>query len=126
MFESKLEFGRQAEKTALEFLKNEGYQILERNFRVKCGEVDIIAKDQGVFCFIEVKARHTLELGEPAEAVSVRKQKQIAKAALSYLKAKDLLDQAARFDVITLLYQDKLPQIDLIKNAFELNASFTI
>ncbi|MFA5092998.1 MAG: YraN family protein [Candidatus Omnitrophota bacterium] len=126
MAENKLEFGKKAERVALEFLKEQGYKILECNYRTKFGEVDIVAVDKDVLCFVEVKARHSLDLGEPAEAVSVRKQRQIAKAALSYLKINHRLDQLARFDVLTLLYQDESPKINLIKDAFELNTHFTI
>ncbi len=121
-----LEFGKLAEIAAVDFLKNQGYKILERNRRTRFGEIDIIALDKKVICFIEVKARHSLDLGTPQEAVSFRKQRQIAKAAIGYLKTNHLLEQAARFDVVALLYKENLPQISLIKNAFELSANFTI
>lgn len=122
----KIEFGKQAEKTAADFLAANGYRILKRNYRTKFGEIDIIAEDKGVICFVEVKARHSLDLGSPEEAVFARKQRQISKAAIYYLKANHLLEQAARFDVLTLLYQENLPQISLIKDAFELNTNFTL
>lgn len=122
----KLEFGKLAEKTASDFLKAQGYKILKRNYRTKFGEIDIIAQDQGTLCFIEVKARHSLKLGFPGEAVFSSKQRQISKAAIYYLKLNNLLEQSARFDVVTLLYQNNQPEISLIKSAFELSANFTI
>ncbi len=126
MPQNKLEFGKEAEKAAVDFLKVKGYKILERNYRTKFGEIDIIAQDKDVICFVEVKARHSLNLGSPEEAVFRRKQKQISKAAIHYLKMNKLLEQAARFDVLALLYIDNRPQISLIKDAFELSACFTL
>lgn len=122
----KIEFGQLAEKAAVTFLKNKGYKIRECNYRTKFGEIDIIAQDKDVLVFIEVKARHSLELGSPAEAVFIRKQRQISKAAINYLKINKLLESAARFDVVSLLYKDKVPEISLIKDAFELSTTFTL
>jgi putative endonuclease len=122
----KIEFGQLAEKTAVTFLKNKGYKIRERNYRTKFGEIDIIAQDKDVLVFIEVKARHSLKLGSPGEAVFARKQRQISKAAINYLKINKLLESAARFDVVSLLYKDKVSEISLIKDAFELSATFTL
>ena len=121
-----LEFGKAAEKAALEFLKAKGYKILARNYKTKLGEIDIVAEDRGVICFVEVKARHSLNLGTPQEAVFSGKQRQISKAAVHYLKFNHLLERAARFDVLTFLYTGNLPEISLIKDAFELDASFTL
>ncbi|MDP3042564.1 MAG: YraN family protein [Candidatus Omnitrophota bacterium] len=126
MPETRIEFGKQAEKTAVEFLKTKGYKILQRNYRTKFGEVDIIAEDKGTICFVEVKARHSSNFGVPEEAVFAKKQRQISKAAIYYLKSNNLLERSARFDVLSLLYLDNLPKISLIKDAFELNANFTL
>ncbi len=126
MSETRIEFGKQAEKTAVEFLKTKGYKILQRNYRTKFGEVDIIAEDKGTICFVEVKARHSSSFGVPEEAVFARKQRQISKAAIYYLKSNNLLERSARFDVLSLLYLDNLPKISLIKDAFELNVNFTL
>ncbi|MDD5465713.1 MAG: YraN family protein [Candidatus Omnitrophica bacterium] len=126
MPQNKLEFGKEAERAAADFLKAKGYKIRERNYRTKFGEIDIIAQDKDVICFVEVKARHSLNLGYPEEAVFTRKQRQISKAAIYYLKTNRLLEKPARFDVLALLYKDKRPQISLIKDAFELSAAFTL
>jgi len=120
-----IEFGKQAENAAVDFLKTKGYKILACNYKTKLGEIDIIGQDKATICFIEVKARHSLGLGLPQEAVSVKKQKQISKAAICYLKANNLFEKSARFDVLTLLYTDNLPKISLITNAFELSSNFT-
>jgi putative endonuclease len=121
-----LEFGKTAEDAAAKFLKAKGYKILERNYKNKFGEIDIIARLEGVICFLEVKARHSLNFGFPQEAVSVRKQRQIARVAISYLKLNKLLEYPARFDVLALLYTNKQPQVSLITNAFELSANLIV
>jgi putative endonuclease len=122
----KIEFGKTAENAAAKFLENKGYRILERNFKNKFGEIDIIARQNGVICFVEVKARHSIRQGLPQEAVSAVKQRKISQVAVSYLKAKNLLDCPARFDVLALLYTDDQPEISLITDAFELSSNFTI
>ncbi len=121
-----LEFGKVVEKEAAEFLKTKGYKILKSNYKTKLGEIDIIAKDKDTICFVEVKGRHSLKFGQPCEAVSFKKQRQISKAAVYYLKLNNLMDRPARFDVLTILYRDNKGELSLIKNAFELDASFTI
>ena len=121
-----LEFGKAAENAAAKFLKAQGYKILERNYKNKFGEIDIIAQLEGVICFLEVKARHSLYLGVPQEAVSIWKQRQICRVAVYYLKSNNLLERPARFDVLALLYVNSQPEITLIKDAFELNAQFTV
>ena len=126
MSRERIEFGKEAEKSAVNFLKSQGYKFFKHNYKTKFSEIDIIAEDRGVICFIEVKARHSNLFGEPTEAISPMKQRQISKSALCYLKENNLLERSARFDVVTLLYEKDLPEINLIKDAFELNPNFTI
>ena len=126
MSREKLKFGKDSESRAVSFLKSKGYKILKRNYKTKFSEIDIIAEDQGVICFVEVKARHTNLFGEPSEAISIVKQRKIAKAAICYLRENNLLESLARFDVVSLLHTKDLPEVDLIKDAFELNSNFTI
>ena len=126
MSSGNLEFGKAAEDAAAKFLKAKGYKILERNYKNKFGEIDIIAQQKGVICFIEVKARHSLHLGFPQEAVTTYKQRQICRVAVYYLKSKKLLERSARFDVLALLYANSQPQISLITDAFELSANLTV
>lgn len=120
-----IELGKEAQKEALNFLKANGYKLLKENYRTRLAEIDIIAEDKGVICFIEVKARSCADFGLPEEAVGARKQRQIAKAALHYLKENKLLERNARFDVISLLAKTPSRRINLIKNAFELAAGYT-
>lgn len=115
--------GELGEEVAANFLISRGFRIMERNFRCKGGEVDIIARDPGdkSLVFIEVKARRGLSYGVPQLAVTPFKQRQISKAALTWLGRNRLHDTNARFDVIAiLLHTGGLHAIDHIKNAFDL------
>ncbi|MDD2582562.1 MAG: YraN family protein [Desulfuromonadaceae bacterium] len=115
--------GELGEEVAANFIIGRGYRILERNFRCKGGEVDIIARDPGdkSLVFIEVKTRRGLSYGVPQLAVTPFKQRQISKAALTWLSKNRLHDTNARFDVIAiLLHTDGRHAIDHIKNAFDL------
>jgi putative endonuclease len=113
--------GKYGEDIAIAYLKAKKYAVIDRNYRCKCGELDIIAKDGKTIVFVEVKTRRVLSYGPPQLSVTEFKQRQISKAALVYLAAKRINDVAARFDVIAIyLHCQQVPRIDHIKNAFDL------
>ncbi|HJV64654.1 MAG TPA: YraN family protein [Geomonas sp.] len=113
--------GEVGESIAATFLKGEGFSIVERNFRCVCGEVDIIAREGRTIVFVEVKCRKNNNYGPPQLAVTPFKQRQISKAALVWLSKKRLYDADARFDVVAImLHRHDLPEIEHIRNAFEL------
>jgi putative endonuclease len=115
--------GNLGENIAVSFLTKRGYNILERNFRCKGGEVDIVARDpkDKYLVFVEVKTRRDLSYGVPQLAVNPFKQRQISKAALTWLSKKHLHDSNARFDVIAILLDnDGRHSIEHIVSAFEL------
>lgn len=115
--------GALGEEIANNYLIARGYQILERNFHCRGGEVDIIARAPGSkeLVFVEVKARKSLAYGVPQLAVTPFKQRQISKAALTWLSMKGLHDYNARFDVIAILLHTDAPHdIEHIQNAFDL------
>jgi putative endonuclease len=116
----KKELGKKGEEVALRFLKKRGYRIIEKNYVCKMGEMDIIAKEKDTLVFVEVKTRTSTIFGPPQLAVNPTKQMQLSKVALSYLKAKQLEDVKARFDVVAILLGPKGEEIELIKDAFEL------
>ncbi|MFH1198563.1 MAG: YraN family protein [Candidatus Omnitrophota bacterium] len=124
MAKDNLTKGKRGEEEAVNFLRKQGYKIIARNFRTRLGEIDIIAKDKDTICFIEVKARSSDKFGLPAESVTGFKQRQISKAAIVFLKDKNLLDSPARFDIVSIRYPGS--KIGLIKNAFELDSNFTL
>jgi len=108
--------GDQAESTAEKFLQNNKLKIIERNYRSRLGEIDIIAEDKGTLVFIEVKFRKSISHGLPYETVTASKQCKIIRTAESYLqKSRCSSNKACRFDVISIHNQD----INWIKNAFD-------
>ena len=113
-------FGYQGESIAERHLKKLGYKILERNYRTKLGEIDIIAKDKKTIVFVEVKTRKSGQFGNPKGAVTPAKQRKISMVALEYLKTMNRHDTKARFDVVAVMANRDTPQIEIIKNAFEL------
>ncbi len=94
--------GRAGEIKAGEFLKRKGYKILTTNYKTHIGEIDIIAKDQDVVVFVEVKTRVNDDYGQPSEAVNFRKRNKYFKVATEYLVREKLLDVPCRFDVIEI------------------------
>lgn len=95
--------GTAYEEKACVFLKEQGLQILERNFRVRQGEIDIVAREGNTLVFAEVKYRKNPSSGLPEEAVTARKQKQISRVALFYLSFRHLpLTTSCRFDVVAI------------------------
>ena len=113
-------FGRESESIVAKQLKKQGYKILKQNYRTKMGEIDIIAKEKKTLVFVEVKARKSGLYGSPKWAITPKKQRQISKVALYYLKVTRQTNVKARFDVVTFCSFGDKPQIDIIKNAFEL------
>ena len=120
MVNERQRFGRTSEQMAADFLKREGYRILERNYRTRVGEIDLIAKQKGVLVFVEVKARRSGSYGHPKRAVHPTKQRRISMAALIYLKKNGGTAQRARFDVVSIQDSAGQPKIEVIRNAFEL------
>lgn len=113
--------GGVGESIAVTFLKGQGFKIVECNFRCVCGEIDVIARDGRTIVFVEVKCRKNENYGPPQLAVTPFKQRQISKAALVWLSKKKLYDADARFDVVAILLRDHdLPEIEHIRNAFDL------
>ena len=113
--------GRLGEDFAARWLEYRGCEILERNFRTKYGEVDIIARSEKHLMFIEVKTRSNDKFGQPREAVTYYKQKRIVYAAEEYIKANSY-DRNLRFDVIEVYfasrYDSRPEKMTHIKSAF--------
>lgn len=117
----KLSLGDRGEMLAWGYLTRNGFEVLEKNHRTRLGEIDIIAKKNKRIYFIEVKTRSTADKGLPEEAVTVKKQQQIARLALGYLKKNKQMNHAAAFGVISILWQPPLsPELRWFENAFSL------
>lgn len=111
-------FGKSGEDIAVSFLKKSGYSILERNYRCKFGEIDIIASNGSTLCFIEVKARSSGKFGVGAESVITSKQKKIINSANNYINEKNISNILCRFDVISIDTVEGRQIINHIENAF--------
>ncbi len=113
--------GDRGERASVKFLRKAGYRILEQQCRNKFGEIDIVALDGDCIVFVEVKTRRTTAKGHPVEAITFQKQQKLTRLALAYLKERGWLERSARFDVISVLWNDgdRTPKIDHYPNAFE-------
>ncbi len=112
--------GQKGEDIACKALKKDRYKILEKNYRCRQGEIDIIAEDRkGVLCFVEVKAKSSDSFGLPEEAVTSRKQRNLLAAAFKYIESKGIKSKDMRFDVVTVDLGSNKTR--LIKNAFEVD-----
>jgi putative endonuclease len=107
--------GAAYEELAADWLSEQGLEILERNYRCRRGEIDLIARDGRYLVFVEVKYRSAEKTGHPAEAVDWRKQHRISNVAAWYCYEHRLPeDQPCRFDVVSVLGE----RIEYIKDAF--------
>ena len=120
MTKERIALGKFGEDLARERLEDCGYRILTTNYRCPLGELDIIAKDGDVLVFVEIKTRKNRSLDRVKEIVNSRKQRQISKVALAYMKSNNLWGNRARFDVVAVGLFDGKKEIEIIKNAFEL------
>jgi putative endonuclease len=116
----RLSLGDRGEIAACGFLKEKGYEVLEKNYKCKIGEIDVIARRAGRLAFVEIKTRTSLQRGTPQEAVDLKKQEKIFKLAQWYMKEKKLEKAPLAFDVVAVLWSEGgEPQMRLIADAFE-------
>lgn len=116
---SKSETGRLGEELTAYYLERSGYTVLKRNFRVKGGEIDVIAQKDGIIAFVEVKTRDISALAEGADAVRSRKRKLIIKASVEY-SLRNPHDLQPRFDVSEVTVKDgKVIKFRYFDNAFQ-------
>ncbi len=113
--------GQRGEAAAERFLKKHGYIIVARGQRDRLGEIDLVAVDGRTVVFVEIKTRQSVAKGHPSEAVHEEKQRRLTRLALAYLRRHDLLENPARFDVISIVWPEgeRKPLIEHYKNAFE-------
>jgi putative endonuclease len=113
--------GAAAEKAAVRFLKSQGYTIIARNVSTRLGEIDIIAAEGDILCFVEVKSRSGSDFAPPSASVGSTKQRRIRAAAQTYLVAKGLQNRLCRFDVVSMVPvegQTRRWEIELLRDAF--------
>jgi putative endonuclease len=112
--------GALAETAAARYLEHQGYRILQKNYRSRWGEIDLIAEDCDCLVFIEVRSRRGAGFGLPQETVNWAKQQKVRQMAVRYLKEKGLWQKNCRFDVIGVLFDhnDNIKALELIRDAF--------
>ncbi len=110
--------GDYGEDLACKYLKKQGYKILERNFRISGGEIDIVAKDKDILVFVEVKARWSHQYGLPSESMTYWKIKYLLKTAMFYIMKTGWGEKEYRLDFVGVDFADdpENPKIELIKN----------
>lgn len=120
-----IQTGNYGEELACKYLKKQGYKILERNYQIRGGEIDIIAKDKEYLVFIEVKTRYSHQYGLPIEAMTPWKIKFLLKTARFYLQKINWGNGPYRLDFIGIDFacpdsrganSQENPEIELIKN----------
>ena len=109
--------GRQAERDGRVWLERQGYSVVEANYRTHVGEIDLVAHDGEVLCFIEIKARETTHFGFAVAAVTPHQQKRISRAASLYLQSSDH-EGDCRFDVLAMDWDGDGWHFELIRDAF--------
>ena len=110
--------GKTGEDLACEELIRRGYAILDRRYRTRHGEIDIIARDGKTIVFVEVKARAGDAYGGSGAAVTPRKQQRIVRMAIDFLARRRLQDEPCRFDVVTVDFERGHPRIEVYTHAF--------
>ena len=112
------DLGDYGESLARKHLLEQGFRILETNYRFHHGEIDIVAEEGEVLVFCEVKTRTSGQFGPPECALSEQKQRQLRRMALAYLTVHRIHDRVCRFDVVAIRMQGGSPEINLIRDAF--------
>ena len=111
------ELGKKGEQLAEDFLVQNGYEILERNYRFDKAEVDIIAQQKDILAVVEVKTRSSLDFGNPQDFVKPKQIKNLVKAIDAYVTENNL-DFEVRFDIIAIFQNEKAFEIEHLEDAF--------
>ncbi len=111
------DLGKKGEELAVEFLLKNGYEIIEKNWRFKKAEIDIIALKKDVLAAVEVKTRSSAYFGNPQDFVNQKKIRLLVEAVDQYVNSKDL-DVEVRFDIISVLKTNDTFEIEHLPNAF--------
>ena len=111
------ELGKLGEELAVEFLRKEGYRILETNWMFQKAEIDILAQKENILAVVEVKTRSSLDFGLPQDFVILKKIQLLVKAVDAFVSEKDL-DIQVRFDIIAVHKEDKSFVIEHLIDAF--------
>jgi putative endonuclease len=111
--------GKAGEDLACGELERRGYAILDRRYRRRSGELDIVARHGPTLVFVEVKAREGHEFGDASEAVTAAKRRRMTRLAVDYVMRNHLTGCPCRFDVVSIHFEDGTPIIEVFPNAFD-------
>lgn len=112
-----IELGQKGEQLAVNHLVSNGFEVIERNYKWKNAEVDVICKKNDLLIVVEVKTRNSTVLGEPYSAVTRSKQKQIIKVTNRFIELNNVQNDV-QFDVISIVLNQHRTKIEHIENAF--------
>lgn len=116
--DSRQALGRRGEDLAAAQLVRDGYRVLDRNYRCRLGEIDLVARDGESVVFVEVKTRSSRAFGTSAEAVSPSKQARLLRLADCYLRERGMDSPPCRFDVVAVDAAQEPPLVEVIRDAF--------
>lgn len=111
--------GKEAEDLAASFLRERGFEILDRNHAVRRGEVDLVCREGDVLCFVEVRSRTSEAQGGPEETVGTIKARRVIAAATDWAMRNGGLDRSIRFDVVAVTFGEGTPRIEHFRAAFD-------
>ncbi len=117
--DGRAELGRRGEALATALLEARGLTIVERNFRCRAGEIDLIALDGPTLVFVEVRSRRGDRLGTPFESVDPRKQARVTRVARHFLATRGFAERDVRFDVVGVRFDADPPAVEHLRGAFE-------
>jgi len=110
--------GNEGEDLAAEFLEEQGFRVLKRNYRFERGEIDLVCEERDELVFVEVKTRTSSLFGDPEDAVTEAKQRQIRAAADGWCFENEINDRFCRFDVVAVELRARTQVLRHIRNAF--------
>ena len=111
--------GKAGESLACRYLEQQGLTLVERNFRCRRGELDLIMRDGDQLVFVEVRSHRNRGYGTPAETITKTKQSRLVRAALYYLQRRRWCSVSCRFDVIAITLAPNEDTVEWVKNAFQ-------
>ncbi|MFA6457575.1 MAG: YraN family protein [Bacteroidota bacterium] len=110
--------GKAGEDSAVQFLRQQGYEILEQNYYYQHGEIDIIAREGSILVFVEVKSRRSRRFGEPEESVTPKKQELLRRTAEGYVTERYPNGIECRFDVVSVVMNDGKTDCKVLRDCF--------
>jgi putative endonuclease len=110
--------GSRGETIARRFLQRRGFRVIDRNWRTRSGEIDLVCRDRDTLVFVEVKARSGIDFGQPYEAVGTQKQARLRRLAEEYIAGHALGEFPVRFDVLSVRLDSEPGAVEHIEGAF--------